>query len=79
MKDPEKRITIAAIKQHEWYLHRLPFELCEGYKGFERCAALSLQSLAARAGWLRWRSVLRAHCGVRATCGKARRGRVPRE
>lgn len=39
VKEPEKRITIAEIKQHEWYLHRLPFELCEGYKGFERCAA----------------------------------------
>jgi serine/threonine protein kinase len=37
VKDPEKRITIAQIKAHEWYLHRLPFELCEGYQGFERC------------------------------------------
>ena len=39
VKDPERRITIPEIKQHEWYLHRLPFELCEGYKGFPRCAA----------------------------------------
>lgn len=36
VKDPESRITIAEIKKHEWYLHRLPFELCEGYQGFER-------------------------------------------
>jgi hypothetical protein len=38
VKDPEKRLSIPEIKQHEWFLHRLPFELCEGYKGFERCA-----------------------------------------
>lgn len=37
VKDPTKRITIAEIKTHEWYLHRLPFELYEGYQGFERC------------------------------------------
>jgi serine/threonine protein kinase len=36
VKDPAKRITIPQIKEHEWYLHRLPYELCEGYKGFER-------------------------------------------
>lgn len=36
VKDPESRITIAEMKKHEWYLHRLPFELCEGYQGFER-------------------------------------------
>lgn len=39
VKDPAKRITIAQIKQHPWYLHRLPYELQEGYHGFERCAA----------------------------------------
>ena len=39
VKEPEKRITIDEIKQHEWYKHRLPYELCEGYKGFERCGA----------------------------------------
>ena len=38
VKDPSKRITIAEIKQHNWYLHRLPYELYEGYQGFERCA-----------------------------------------
>lgn len=37
VKDPSKRISIAEIKQHSWYLHRLPYELQEGYKGFERC------------------------------------------
>lgn len=36
VKDPSKRISIAEIKQHSWYLHRLPYELQEGYKGFER-------------------------------------------
>lgn len=36
VKDPEHRITIAEIKKHEWYLHRLPYELCDGYQGFER-------------------------------------------
>lgn len=46
VKDPESRITIADIKKHEWYLHRLPFELCEGYQGFERCeGALTSQEL----------------------------------
>ena len=39
VKDPAKRITVPEIKQHEWYLHRLPYELCEGYEGFERCAS----------------------------------------
>lgn len=39
VKDPSKRISIAEIKQHSWYLHRLPYELQEGYKGFERCCA----------------------------------------
>ena len=38
VKDPAKRITIEEIKKHEWYLHRLPFELLEGYQGFERYA-----------------------------------------
>ena len=38
VKDPVQRITIAEIKRHEWYLHRLPYELYEGYQGFERCA-----------------------------------------
>jgi serine/threonine protein kinase len=37
VKDPCKRITIAEIKQHSWYQYRLPYELQEGYKGFERC------------------------------------------
>jgi serine/threonine-protein kinase SRK2 len=36
VKEPAKRITIPQIKEHEWYIHRLPYELCEGYKGFER-------------------------------------------
>lgn len=36
VKDPAKRITIWEIKQHSWYLHRLPYELQEGYQGFER-------------------------------------------
>ena len=40
VKDPAQRITIAEIKQHGWYLHRLPYELQEGYKGFERCVPL---------------------------------------
>ena len=40
VKDPTKRITVPEIKQHEWYLHRLPYELCEGYEGFERCAPI---------------------------------------
>lgn len=39
VKDPSQRMTIAEIKQHAWYLHRLPYELQEGYKGFERCDA----------------------------------------
>ena len=38
VKDPAERIDIAGIKQHEWYLHRLPFELSENYQGMERCA-----------------------------------------
>jgi serine/threonine protein kinase len=42
VKDPTKRITIAEIKTHEWYLHRLPFELYEGYQGFERCVQPNL-------------------------------------
>lgn len=37
VKDPKQRITVAQIKEHEWYLHRLPYELCEGYEGFPRC------------------------------------------
>jgi len=36
VKDPAKRITIWEIKQHSWYLHRLPYELQEGYQGFDR-------------------------------------------
>lgn len=36
VKDPAERIDIAGIKQHEWYLHRLPFELSENYQGMER-------------------------------------------
>jgi serine/threonine protein kinase len=34
--DPNARISIAGIKAHEWYLHRLPYELCDGYQGLER-------------------------------------------
>ena len=41
VKDPADRITIAEIKQHSWYLHRLPYELHEGYRGFERCVCLT--------------------------------------
>lgn len=37
VKDPRERITIQQIKKHPWYLHRLPAELMEGYKGFPRC------------------------------------------
>lgn len=38
VKDPAERIDIAGIKAHEWYLHRLPLELCDNYQGMERCA-----------------------------------------
>lgn len=38
VKDPTQRIDIAGIKAHEWYLHRLPYELCDNYQGMERCA-----------------------------------------
>lgn len=38
VKDAAKRITISQIKQHPWYLHRLPWELSDGYQGFERRA-----------------------------------------
>ena len=41
VKDPARRITVAQIKRHEWYLHRLPYELYEGYQGFERCGPAS--------------------------------------
>jgi serine/threonine-protein kinase SRK2 len=41
VRDPAKRITIAEIKHHEWYLHRLPYELYEGYQGFERYVELT--------------------------------------
>jgi serine/threonine protein kinase len=37
VKDAAKRITISQIKQHPWYLHRLPWELSDGYQGFDRC------------------------------------------
>jgi serine/threonine protein kinase len=50
VKDPAKRITIAEIKQHSWYLHRLPYELYEGYQGFERCAAAK-RSLSDTQPW----------------------------
>jgi serine/threonine protein kinase len=53
VKDPEKRITIAQIKEHEWYLHRLPFELCQGYKGFERRAPCCCCRC-----WRCWRALL---------------------
>jgi serine/threonine protein kinase len=41
VKDPSERIDIAGIKAHEWYLHRLPYELTENYQGMERYAAFN--------------------------------------
>lgn len=65
VKDPAKRITIAEIKRHEWYLHRLPYELYEGYQGFERCAA---------ARCIRQIGVQKMHTSAHTLCGTAAEG-----